>query len=168
MRHTEIKKGGRRIDRTFFAQIYLSGFLLLPARPVPTSPRLASDKKPAAIVYGVNFTSAFHTHARRSALMDFHLSPLPTHPALIIRGMRTSTWGMPGCAVEFMTSTETDAGIARHARQLAAISKKSAAIRRVWDNFSDHVTIRCSSIVNAIGEANRHPRRHKPRRIGLN
>lgn len=65
-------------------------------------------------MYGVNFTSAFHTHARRSALMDFHLSPLPTHPALIIRGMRTtSAQGMPGYAVEFMTSTETDTPVYR-------------------------------------------------------
>lgn len=145
-------RGEWHIDRTFlYADSFLASSLARPHSPLshPVWPQLAFDKKPAAIVYGVNFTSAFHTHARCSALMDFHLSPLPTHPALIIRGMRTNTRGMPGYAVEFMTSMET-AAQRRYIAPctlgwLAAISKKSAAIRRAWDNSSDYVPIRRSS-----------------------
>lgn len=128
-------------------------------------------------MYGVNFTSAFHIHARRSALMDFHLSPLPTHLTLIIRGMRTNTRekrrggeGMPGYAVKFMTSANISVGITRFARRLAAISMKLATIRHSWDNFSDYASIRSSSalLMNAIGETDRNPRRCKPRRIDFN
>lgn len=166
------KKGGRHIDRTFFAQIHVGIFLpLLSSTPFLLHLDLHPIKKPATIVFGVNFTSAFHTHARRSTLMDFHLSPVPTHPALIIRGMRTTNaQGMPGYAVEFMTSTETDtAGIPCRARQLAAISKKSAAIKRAWDNFNDYATIRRSSTwTRSAKQIAILPRNRKPHRIGLN
>lgn len=82
-----------RAESHFSSSCYCPPSFLSPQLPLALHLDLCPIKQKkktaaAAIAYEVNFTSAFH-NARRSLLMDFHLSPLPTHPALIIRGMRT-------------------------------------------------------------------------------
>lgn len=164
-------KKRRATYRSYLLRAVISGQYLSPtSRPsrfyfTPGSRSIKREKKPAAIVYGVNFTSVFHTHARRSALMDFHLSPLPTHPALIIRGMRTSARGMPGYAGEFMTSTKTDASRCKTARVVRDDSRRSRRNRRRLDARGIISAIAPQLGVLQRRERDRRLRRREPRRI---
>lgn len=65
--------------------------------------------------------------------MDLHLSPLPTHPALIIRGMRTSTRGMSGYRVEFMMPTRRRAlgGVAQDSSSRSRRNRRRLDAREI-------------------------------------